>query len=244
LYTTNSFKFFLEETMFSVDTEMDLYEKVRNITAEWQDPPTLALLDQEDREALNLGLDPLGEFFNTWATGDLMGSGSLAEHAARRGACARWSWANIGPDSLSEMVDFVAGRGICEIGAGSGYVASQLTHLGCDVVAFDNDYDNGHWYSARTGVFYPVQKGDATTAGLHPDRVLLLSWPPYDQDLAFDAATAHRASGGTHLLYVGELWGCNAEEKFFALLDSASGCERFPVPSWTGIHDDLYLVTY
>ena len=74
---------------------------------------------------------------------------------------------------------------LIEIGAGSGMTAFILKHyLGCDIIAYDpknpaHDYKD-HW--DRLPSNKKVKIGDQSVIKRHPDRVLLLCWPPFIDD--------------------------------------------------------------
>ncbi len=87
-------------------------------------------------------------------------------------------------------------------------------------------------------VFADVRPGDASVAGRHPDRVLLLCWPPYDDPMARDALSAY---GGDLVVYVGEpRGGCSGDDAFFDLLDRDWTLEHLHVPArWEGAYDDV-----
>ena len=81
----------------------------------------------------------------------------------------------------------VLGKGHCivELGAGSGYWASQLTREGADVIAFDRDPPKGledgldNFFFHRQ--FFPVTKGTPEVlrdaSRVSHERALLLVWP-------------------------------------------------------------------
>lgn len=91
----------------------------------------------------------------------------------------------------------------------------------------------------RSAPFFPVIEGDVNVAARHPDRVLFLCWPPYDQDMG---VTALRAFTGDSLVFIGEgSGGCTGDDDLFAVLDEQwnlrAECETHV--SWDAIHDGL-----
>ena len=87
-------------------------------------------------------------------------------------------------------------------------------------------------------IFFPVEEGSIEKLVQHLDRVLLLSWPPYDKPLATDAL---KAFPGDTLIYIGEgAGGCCADDDFFDLLDREWVEDETlwnKHPSWSGIND-------
>jgi len=160
----------------------------------------------------------------------------------------RYAWAIPDPASLAFIAEHANGR-IVEIGAGTGYWAWQLSQLGVDVVAYDrNPPDRGgnHWHSPRGAdgnpskqpmpVFFPVRRGGAPQAARHPDRTLLLCWPPYTSTVA---RRALRAYSGQRIIFIGEGWGgCTADDAFFRALERGwVEVVAHRLVQWSGIHD-------
>jgi hypothetical protein len=118
---------------------------------------------------------------------------------------------------------------VVEIGCGSGYWAFVLAQAGVDVLAFDAAAPRFAWH--------PVAVGGPEAAARHPDRALLLCWPPYGSPMARDALACYR---GDAVIYVGEWPGGCAESGFFARLaaefDAVDGCT---IPQWFARSDSL-----
>ncbi|KZM73342.1 hypothetical protein [Nocardia terpenica] len=116
------------------------------------------------------------------------------------------------PGDIGWIVERLYGKGIVEIGAGSGYWAWQLARAGVDVIAYDLHVDPDH--RSHFGRFYHhVEPGDARKAAEHPDRALMLVWPT---DGNAYAARALDAYSGETLIYVGsDRGGCTADSEFF-----------------------------
>jgi len=127
---------------------------------------------------------------------------------------------------------------ILEIGAGSGYWASELSQAGVDIIATDSQ--TGRYYF-KHGNYFEVSKCSATDASAaHPDRALMIVWPCYDDPWAFAALSAYK---GNTVIYVGESQGgCTATDSFFELLTSDwVKIESHYIPQFPGIHDALYI---
>jgi len=173
----------------------------------------------------------------------------------RRGDyCRRYTWAIPTREDVTWMVGQIAGRAVVEIGAGTGYWAWLLQQSGVHVRAYDKAPpgrvgSRNYYHSPRSdeheilddaGVqHFPVKQGGVYYAGLWPDAVLYLSWPPYSEAMAAEALAAYT---GDFLIYCGEgQGGCTADDDFYDALDSdwdlVSTSEGHA--QWWGIHDTL-----
>lgn len=148
----------------------------------------------------------------------------------------RFSWSIPSPGDMVWLAKLLDGRGVVEIGAGSGYWAWQMTQVGIDVVAFDPHLPGPDNRYVKHKLYHPVLPGDDRKAADYPERALMLCWPPYCGAMAMDAM---RAYTGDLLIYIGEGdGGCCADDDFFKLLD-AEWDEESESPfhvTWSGIH--------
>jgi SAM-dependent methyltransferase len=156
---------------------------------------------------------------------------------ARHRAIDRWSFAVPSDEALSWLLQLGP---LVEVGAGTGYWAALLAARGADVVACDLRRPRGQ-YRQEVGAYHPVENLDAAeAAAAHPERALLLVWPPYDEDMAVRALEAYR---GPVVAYIGESdGGCTGDEAFHAALDAhwfEAHCVS--IPQWWGVHDRLYI---
>lgn len=109
---------------------------------------------------------------------------------------------------------------------------------------YERELIGGEWMEKpdtqwRAAPFFPVQQGGVEVAARHPERVLFLCWPPYDQDMGVNAL---RAYTGDSLLFIGEGdGGCTGDSELFQVLDEqwnlVDTCEAHV--SWDAIHDGL-----
>ena len=102
--------------------------------------------------------------------------------------------------------------------------------------------DNGHHTASRTvtrkgSLWCPiVRRHGADAVRDHPDRTLLLSWPPCDTS---DGVEILDAYSGDRVIYIGELDGGSCgDAALFATLDRdwSTLAEHVPV-RWIGIRD-------
>ena len=151
----------------------------------------------------------------------------------------RYTWSIITPGDVDWMVVQLDGRGVVEIGAGSGYWAWQLEQAGVSVAAYDPYEPGGSNEFCKHGPYTTVLPEGPEAVAQHPDRALLMVWPPYEGNHAAHALSVYR---GDLLLYAGEAWGgCTADDGFYELLD-AEWTEVSESPAhvtWSGIHCSL-----
>ncbi|GAA1978329.1 hypothetical protein [Kitasatospora viridis] len=137
--------------------------------------------------------------------------------ASRQQLCTQYAWSIPSPGDITWMVEQLGGRAVVEVGAGTGYWAWQLEQAGVDVAAYDPlppGWEN-RWCSG--GPYTTVLVEGAEAAAAHPDRVLLMVWPPHQGEHARHALSVYQ---GDLLLYAGEGWGgANADDGFYELLD-------------------------
>jgi hypothetical protein len=151
--------------------------------------------------------------------------------ARRRELAARFAWAIPNEAAVATL----AGLGpLVEGGAGTGYWAALLRSSGVDVLACDVAPGRHTWTT--------VHAGDSVAAvRAHPDRTLLLCWPPYDDDAAgYGALRAYR---GGLLGYVGDgpagATGTPRLHRELAL--NWTPTATVGIPTWPGLADRLVV---
>lgn len=155
----------------------------------------------------------------------------------------RYSWTITDPTSVAFVAEHSRGR-LVDPMAGTGYWASVLAQSGVDVAASDLHPPTlggkaNHWHM-DVAAYCPVFRADAADAvTAHPDRTLLLSWPPYDRPVTH-ILDAYR---GNRLIYIGEGWGgCCGDDDMFAAFERGwtQVAEHTPV-QWDGMHDQIQV---
>lgn len=154
----------------------------------------------------------------------------------RTALCRRYSWSIPSPGDLAWLVRVLGGRGVVEIGAGTGYWAWQMSQYGVAVDAYDlvPDADRNP-YISTVSAYHPVLAGDETAVRGYPGRALFLSWPVLGAGYPARLLSLYR---GDLLIYAGEHGGCCADEEFFTRLSaeweplSVSGSHV----TWWGVH--------
>jgi hypothetical protein len=131
----------------------------------------------------------------------------------------RYSWALPDDEALS-LIKKSAPEGITEIMAGKGYWAHLLQQMGVDVTAYDREPPTEfrtHYHNA--GTFTRVEEGNELVAAKHPEKAMMVSWPPYGADQARQGLQAYMDAGGQKLIYIGERSkGCTGNDRLYRLI--------------------------
>ncbi|MFC5662699.1 class I SAM-dependent methyltransferase [Kitasatospora misakiensis] len=149
-----------------------------------------------------------------------------------------YSWALASRTALDWLTDCLDGRGLLEVGAGSGYWAWLLRARGVDVLATDAEARTERNGFTDRFQYTEVRPGRAAEdAAAHPDRVLALLWPPHRDPMAADTLRAYR---GPSVLYLGDRPGglCADPDFFTELTTHWRPLSRCPLTlRWLGNHD-------
>lgn len=165
----------------------------------------------------------------------------IGAYASRKTLVQEFAWAIPSNNAIEKIKSY--SQKIIEIGAGSGYWAKLLADEGVDVIAFDDrsftgDRDN-IWLYEKTALHYPVGVGSVEMIAANPDRDLLLCWPDYDSDFAFQALKEFKSG---IFFYIGEdEGGCTGCDEFHEELKKLELLEVIGIPNWHGIRDALYI---
>ena len=161
--------------------------------------------------------------------------------ARRRELASLFSWA-IPNDAALEVLARHAP--LVECGAGAGYWLALLRARGVDAIGYD------HARPGRGNAYHRGSRGawtridrlkSAAAARRHPERALLLCWPPYDDDAAsYDVL---RAYGGDVVIHVGERdEGATGSVRFHReLAVNWSLIEEVELPHWPRLQDRLMV---
>jgi hypothetical protein len=178
----------------------------------------------------------------SWETGAryIGGLGNWDVTRDRFDRASEFSWTVTAPDSVAFVAEHLRGTAVDPL-AGSGYWAYLMAQCGVDVIAadaapptFNQDHNRWHYH----GQHITVHKANAfdTVCEAHPQRSLLLSWPPYDAPIGVEVLRAFR---GDRVVYIGEgEGGCCGDDVMFELLAAewVEVTDHRPV-QWYGIHD-------
>lgn len=236
-------------------TQPPVEELLAALRADWQKGPPrnwsgdeLKCLGDTEHDQDTVGMNPYWDIVRLLPAADVADRSWRAatpvevewfrtrEEVHRTALVKTYSWSIPTPADIAWIVARLGGRGVVEIGAGTGYWAWQLSQADVDVMAYDLNAFGDNTYCDPVQ-YHPVHEAGPGAAAEHPDRALLLCWPPYSDPMATEALSAY---GGDLLIYIGEPEsGCTADDHFFAALAAGwteIGCSPLHA-TWWGIHD-------
>ena len=131
---------------------------------------------------------------------------------------------------------------ILEVGAGFGLWAFLLnSKYNMNIIASDNHESHLSKEEVTLRKFMPIEQIDNITAiKEYKPQVLILIWPPYHNDMAYDSLITFK---GDVLVYIGEKPnGVTANEKFFNELgENWNRITYKHIKNWKGINDILFI---
>ena len=142
------------------------------------------------------------------------------------------------PEAIVFLCHHLANREVLEVGAGNGYLASQLTQAGLNVFPTDAHGLNDNQYGLGDQHHTPVLQCDAATAIREfPELDLIWSWPCRDHS----SGEALALFQGETFVYIGEQYGgCTGGDRFDHELDQHfQQVDRMPLPSFPPVHDAI-----
>lgn len=142
------------------------------------------------------------------------------------------------PEAVAFLRRHLADREVLEVGAGNGYLASQLTQAGLNVFPTDAHSLNDNQYGLGDQHHTPVLQCDAATAIREfPELDLIWSWPCRDHS----SGEALALFQGETFVYIGEQYGgCTGGERFDHELDQHfQQVDRMQLPSFPPVHDAI-----
>lgn len=152
---------------------------------------------------------------------------------------SEYSWSITDPDTVA-FVAAHSGGSIVDPMAGTGYWGSLLEQLGVDVACYDLNPGDSPWHRSAP-LHMLVQKMDGAEAvRKHPDRTLLLSWPPYKEATGVRILAAY---SGNRVIFIGEEGGgCTGDANLHAYLEKRwTRVARHRPVQWFGMHDQVIV---
>ena len=183
---------------------------------------------------------------------DLPGFDGIWDFECRQRYCAKYGFVLLSKELIDALVEYLHGKKVLSVMSGSGYLEKHLKDNGIDIIATDNY----NWANFRPEYFNDAKENgvedmDAVEAvnkyGDWAD-IILLCWPPYMDDGAYNVLMEMRNHPDTIMLYEGEdIGGCTANDEFFleadyGTYDPAIYKINSSLPRWSGIHDWFFLV--
>jgi hypothetical protein len=164
---------------------------------------------------------------------------------------SRFAWTITDPETV-EFVAKHAGTKVIDPLAGTGYWAYLLDQCNIMVAAYDlapvggpreNYYHkNDPARGTVTQLWYQplVQANAPEIIEQFPLWTLLLSWPPYGDDVGAETVKAYR---GDRIIYIGEgSYGCCGDDKMFEYFESdwEEVADHRPI-QYSGMHDYVWV---
>lgn len=142
---------------------------------------------------------------------------------------------------------FLKGKEVVEIGAGSGWLSHKLQERGIAITPVDMAVGESNAYGFHKPFTDIVHESAATYLSRHNPSVVVMSWPNYNTDFAYEVLSLLKP--GQTLIYVGEgLGGCCAKDNFFELLEEKAILQEGATQlfesenlQWPHIHDEHYV---
>jgi hypothetical protein len=159
----------------------------------------------------------------------------------RRELASLFSWA-IPTEAALEVLARHAP--LVECGAGTGYWLALLRSRGVDAIGYDHARPGrgNAYHRGAHGAWTSLERlKSAAAARRHPDRALLLCWPPYDDDAAsYDVLRAYR---GEVVMHIGERdEGATGSVRFHRELGiNWSLIEDVELPHWPRLQDRVMV---
>ncbi len=154
----------------------------------------------------------------------------------------------VNEDFLSLSSNYLKNKKICEVGAGTGFLSKCFIELGLDITAIDLKVkNNSYGFSQTFTEILEVNAVDYLRKNSNQYDTILMSWPNYDNDFAFNVLK--QMSKGQELIYIGEGYGgCTGNDAFHEMLNEKCFLEKYSTEqfskcsySWPGIHDSVYV---
>ena len=189
------------------------------------------------RRSLSAGQNPYLELFRL-----LAGSPArlLDLEERRRELASLYSWAIPTEAALDVLARYAP---LVECGAGMGYWLALLRVRGVDAIGYDRSRPGkGNAFHGRNrGAWTAIRRLDSVQAARrHPERTLVLCWPPYDDDTGSYAAL--RAYRGDTVIHIGEREGSTGSVRFHRELAlNWTLAEELELPHWPRLQDRLMV---
>lgn len=144
-------------------------------------------------------------------------------------------WCIVDQVWTKQLAEWIGNRKVLEIMAGAGWLAKALSDHGVNIIATDGFCSHG---IKKSMTVFPVEKMRPKKAvQTFEADILLVSWPPYDQDRALISACIEWGTKKP-VVFIGESeGGCTASDKFFDIFHRTEDVPEFSMMSWPYIHD-------
>ena len=164
--------------------------------------------------------------------------------ALRREYNSRFGFPIITNAAVQWIANATAGLPLLEIGAGNGYLASELIKANVDLITTDphpTGAENGYRIPMAPVPSVEILPLTGTQAmAIHPERNILWSWPGLNAEYTHQTL---REFKGRFLVYIGEdIHGNTGSPEFHELLDEYFvPIDSLQIPTFPELHDRIIL---
>ena len=203
------------------------------------------IADDEQRDSLLQRLHRQHLTLTQWANNQAEPTlTEIHRTALRREYIAQYGFPIITSAAVRWIAEATAGNPLLEIGAGNGYLASELINHGVDIIPTDPHppgAEDGHRIPMAPvpGIeILPATGTDAMT--LHPDHDILWSWPDHQANYTHQTLAHFQ---GRFPLYIGEDQHGNTGSHQFHQILQTDYIEKdsLNIPTFPGLHDRIVL---
>lgn len=164
-------------------------------------------------------------------------------------------YVNINMETMDQLAYILEDKKCLEVMAGNGLLSRCLQDREVDVIATDKSLPiDNKYFPLRTEAFTEIRQMDAIDAireyGKDID-VLIMSWPPYGDDIASRCVEElHDVNPNAEILYIGESFGgCTANDDFFDKVERVEWDEDMhdlydSYTPFNGLHDNFEFYRY
>lgn len=129
-------------------------------------------------------------------------------------------FAVITSEVADELCKFIGEKSIIDIGARTGYISAILSSRGVKNISAVDTYKGKYYNLGKPDtIWFNVKNQNAEKLDLSSYDIILLSWPDYNTDFAYNIVS--KMNSDQILIYQGESHGgCTGNDKFHEYLDS------------------------
>lgn len=129
---------------------------------------------------------------------------------------SRIGWFILTTEVKEVLVNFLKGKGVLEVGSGTGYFAAHMKQGGVEDYNAVDIWDP-HYWDERTPRYFGID-GNSLDYIDNSYDVIVMNWPPYDEP--FGHQVVKKMVKGQVLIFEGEGYGgCTGDDDFFNYLD-------------------------
>ncbi len=142
---------------------------------------------------------------------------------------------------LNDLSNFLENKSVLEVGAGSGFLSSELLKRNVEITASDVQVTHNS-YGFKKFYCNVIESSAINMMNKDIFDVIIMSWPNYESNFAYDVA--NNLKENQQLVYIGEGYGgCTANDNFFDFVEEKFQKVKHDLnknfTNWSGIHDKI-----